>query len=104
MHAFNPSTQEAGAGRSLSSSPACSQSEFQDSQGSTKEPWLEKKNLWGNTDPELIISYGATTEDSTHSGPLPRQPSFGYPKGRKHSIKTHWHEWIETVQSLSGAV
>jgi hypothetical protein len=43
MHAFNPSTWEAEAGRSLSSRPAWSQSEFQDSQGYTEKPCLEKK-------------------------------------------------------------
>jgi hypothetical protein len=43
-HAFNPSTPEAEAGRFLSSRPAWSiQSEFQDSQGYTEKPCLEKK-------------------------------------------------------------
>jgi hypothetical protein len=36
-HAFNPSTREAEAGRFLSS-----KSEFQDSQGYTEKPCLEK--------------------------------------------------------------
>jgi hypothetical protein len=40
-HAFNPSTQEAEAGRFLSSRPAWS-TEFQDSQGYTEKPCLEK--------------------------------------------------------------
>jgi hypothetical protein len=43
-HAFNPSTREAEAGGFLSSRPAskASQSEFQDSQGYTEKPCLEK--------------------------------------------------------------
>jgi hypothetical protein len=41
-HAFNPSTWEAEAGGFLSSRPACLQSEFQDSQGYTEKPCLEK--------------------------------------------------------------
>jgi hypothetical protein len=36
-HAFNPRTEEAEAGRSLSSKPAWS-TEFQDSQGYTEKP------------------------------------------------------------------
>ena len=40
-HAFNPSTREAEAGGFLSSRPAV-QSEFQDSQGYTEKPCLEK--------------------------------------------------------------
>jgi hypothetical protein len=40
-HAFNPSTREAEAGRFLSSRPGL-QSEFQDSQGYTEKPCLEK--------------------------------------------------------------
>jgi hypothetical protein len=39
-HAFNPSTQEAEAGGFL----AGLQSEFQDSQGYTEKPCLEKQN------------------------------------------------------------
>jgi hypothetical protein len=39
-HTFNPSTREAG--RFLSSRPAWSKSEFQDSQGYTEKPCLEK--------------------------------------------------------------
>jgi hypothetical protein len=41
-HAFNASTWETEAGRFPSSSPACLQSEFQDSQGYTEKPCLEK--------------------------------------------------------------
>jgi hypothetical protein len=41
-HAFNPSTREAEAGGSLSSRPAWS-TEFQDSQGYTEKPCLEKQ-------------------------------------------------------------
>jgi hypothetical protein len=41
-HAFNPSTREAEAGGFLSSRPAWSTSEFQDSQGYTEKPCLEK--------------------------------------------------------------
>jgi hypothetical protein len=42
-HAFNPSTREAEAGGFLSSRPAPGlQSEFQDSQGYTEKPCLEK--------------------------------------------------------------
>ena len=40
-HAFNPSTWEAEAGGFLSSRPAWS-TEFQDSQGYTEKPCLEK--------------------------------------------------------------
>jgi hypothetical protein len=42
VHTFNPSTQEAEAGRFLSSRPAGLQSEFQDSQGYTEKPCLKK--------------------------------------------------------------
>ena len=42
-HAFNPSTWEAEAVRFLSSRPAWSTSEFQDSQGNTEKPCLEKQ-------------------------------------------------------------
>jgi hypothetical protein len=42
-HAFNPSTREAEAGGFLSSRPACLQSEFQDNQGYTEKPCLEKQ-------------------------------------------------------------
>jgi hypothetical protein len=42
-HAFNPSTWEAEAGRFLSSRPAWSTGEFQDSQGFTGKPCFEKK-------------------------------------------------------------
>jgi hypothetical protein len=41
-HAFNPSTREAEAGGFLSSRPAWSTHEFQDSQGYTEKPCLEK--------------------------------------------------------------
>jgi hypothetical protein len=41
-HTFNPSTREAEAGGFLSSRPAWSKSEFQDSQGYTEKPRLEK--------------------------------------------------------------
>jgi hypothetical protein len=41
-HAFNPITPEAEAGGFLSSRPAWSQSEFQDSQDYTERPCLEK--------------------------------------------------------------
>ena len=43
VHAFNPSTWEAEAGGFLSSRPAWSTSEFQDSQGYTEKPCLVKK-------------------------------------------------------------
>jgi hypothetical protein len=42
VHAFNPSTWEADAGRFLSSGKPGLQSEFQDSQGYTEKPCLEK--------------------------------------------------------------
>jgi hypothetical protein len=42
-HAFNPSTWEAEAGGFLSSRHAGLQSEFQDSQGYTEKPCLEKQ-------------------------------------------------------------
>jgi hypothetical protein len=49
VDAFNPSTWEAEAGRFLSSRPARSiQSEFQDSQGYTKIPCLEKQKTKTN--------------------------------------------------------
>jgi hypothetical protein len=41
-HTFNPSTWEAEAGGFLSSRPAGLQSKFQDSQGYTEKPCLEK--------------------------------------------------------------
>jgi hypothetical protein len=42
VRAFNPSTQEAEAGRSLSLRPAWCISEFQDSQGYTEKLCLKK--------------------------------------------------------------
>jgi hypothetical protein len=42
-HAFNSSTQEAKAGVLLSSKPAWSKSEFQDSQDYSEKPCLEMK-------------------------------------------------------------
>jgi hypothetical protein len=42
VHAFNPNTQEAEAGGFLSSRQPGLQSEFQDSQGYTEKPCLEK--------------------------------------------------------------
>ena len=46
-HAFTPRTQEAEAGRFLSSRQPGLQSEFQDSQGYTEKPCLEKnKTKW----------------------------------------------------------
>jgi hypothetical protein len=42
-HTFNPSTWEAEAGGFLSLRPAWSKNEFQDSQGYTEKPCLEKK-------------------------------------------------------------
>jgi hypothetical protein len=47
-HAFNPSTREAEAGGFLSSSQPGLQSEFQDSQGYTEKPCLEKKKTEKN--------------------------------------------------------
>ena len=44
VHAFNPSTWEAESGRFLSSRPAWSTSEFQDSQSYTEKRCLEKQN------------------------------------------------------------
>jgi hypothetical protein len=41
--AFNPSTRETEAGGFLSSKPVWSTSEFQDSQGYTEKPCLEKQ-------------------------------------------------------------
>jgi hypothetical protein len=65
-HAFNPSTQEAEAGGFLSSRPAWSKSEFQDSQGYTEKSCLEKPKKkkerkkspdglreWSEADPSL---------------------------------------------------
>jgi hypothetical protein len=53
-HAFNPSTREAEAGGFLSRGQSGLQSEFQDSQGYTEKPCLEKpkkekkkKVYWG---------------------------------------------------------
>jgi hypothetical protein len=43
VHAFNPSTQEAEAGRGVPGQPGL-QSEFQDSQGYTEKPCLKNKN------------------------------------------------------------
>jgi hypothetical protein len=43
VHAFNPSTREAEAIGFLSSRPPGLQSEFQDSQGYTEKPCLEKQ-------------------------------------------------------------
>jgi hypothetical protein len=42
-NAFNPSTWETGRWLSISSRPAGLQSKFQDSQGYTEKPCLEKK-------------------------------------------------------------
>jgi hypothetical protein len=45
---FNPSIQEAEAGGFLSSRPAWLQSEFQDSQGYTEKPCLQKQKQNNN--------------------------------------------------------
>jgi hypothetical protein len=42
VHAFNPSTQEAEAGGSLSLKPVWSTEEVQDSQGYTEKPYLNR--------------------------------------------------------------
>jgi hypothetical protein len=42
VHTFDPSTWETEAGRFLSSRPVWSTDEFQDSQGYTEKPCLEK--------------------------------------------------------------
>jgi hypothetical protein len=47
-HAFNPSTREAEAGGFLSQGQPDQQSEFQDTQGYTKKPCLEKTNKQTN--------------------------------------------------------
>ena len=47
-HTFSPSTREAEAGGFLSSRPAWSQSEFQDSQGYTEKPCLGKNKKQTN--------------------------------------------------------
>jgi hypothetical protein len=47
-HTFNPSTREAEAGGFLSSRPAWSTSKFQDSQGYTEKPCLEKQKTQNN--------------------------------------------------------
>jgi hypothetical protein len=44
VHAFNPSTWETKAGGFLSQGQPGLQSEFQDSQGCTEKPCLEKQN------------------------------------------------------------
>jgi hypothetical protein len=44
VQAFNPSPREAEAGGFLSLRPAGLKSEFQDSQGYTEKPCLEKQN------------------------------------------------------------
>jgi hypothetical protein len=61
-HAFNPSTWEAEAGGFLSSRPASGlQSEFQDSQGYTEKPCLEKpkkkKKKKKNKGGEMCVCY-----------------------------------------------
>jgi hypothetical protein len=56
-HAFNPSTWEAEAGRFLSSSQPGLQSEFQDSQGYTEKPCLEKTK---NKKSMLLRMYNGT--------------------------------------------
>jgi hypothetical protein len=48
-HAYNPSTWKAEAGGFLSSRPAWSTSEFQDSQGYTEKPCLENKTKQNKT-------------------------------------------------------
>jgi hypothetical protein len=62
-HAFNPSTWEAEAGGFLSLRPACLQSEFQDSQGYTEKPCLEKK----------------TKTKPNQTKPKPKQNRKGFP-------------------------
>jgi hypothetical protein len=54
--AFNPSTQKAEAGRFLSSRPAWSKSEFQDSQGYTEKPSKNQKaNKQRKKNPEFSM-------------------------------------------------
>jgi hypothetical protein len=57
VHAFNPSTQEAEAGRFLSSRPGL-QSEFQDSQGYTEKPCLEKTKKQTNKQTKRMSTQG----------------------------------------------
>jgi hypothetical protein len=70
-HAFNPSTWEAEAGGFLSSRPAWSTSEFQDSQGYTEKPCLEKnekKNwfffFWGGQAWVVLIFNSSTPAEA----------------------------------------
>jgi hypothetical protein len=57
-HAFNPSTREAEAGRFLSSRPAWSTNEFQDSQSYTEKPCLEKPKKNKNKKKKAIACIG----------------------------------------------
>ena len=55
VHAFNPSTREAEAGRFLSWRPAWS-TEFQDSQGYTEKPCLKKSKKITKSSGKVVYS------------------------------------------------
>ena len=73
-HAFNPSKWETEAGGFLSSRPPGLQSEFQDSQGYTEKPCLEKKKSEvSNRVYRYDCLYIQTVEAVTHANCLWRK-------------------------------
>jgi hypothetical protein len=66
VHAFNPSTWEAEAGRFLSSNYPGLQNEFQDSQGYTEIPFL-KKSIHIHMHMHIHIHTHTYTHTHTHT-------------------------------------
>ena len=77
-NAFNPSTQEAEAGGFLSSRPAWS-TEFQDSQGYTEKPCLEKTKQkaqnWSRRDGSAVKSSSCSSRGSGFDSQHPHNGS-----------------------------
>jgi hypothetical protein len=69
-HAFNPSTREAEAGGFLSSRPAWSTNEFQDSQGYTEKPCLEKQQQQQKGGGEMRVEEGMAKLEEGWTSPL----------------------------------
>jgi hypothetical protein len=62
VHAFNPSIWEAEAGGFLSSSQPGLQSEFQDSQGYTEKPCLEKPKKKKKKKGRSCLDHGVSSQ------------------------------------------
>jgi hypothetical protein len=82
-HAFSPSTWEAEAGGFLSSSQSGLQSEFQDSQGYTEKPCLEKPKR----DNKILTVPSTTIFILTPSSKIYKQNTLRYATRKKTKQK-----------------